>query len=130
MFEKLKDYFKFLKLKMIRRILVCGDRNWTDEKAIEDVLEEYPNLQSPTDITIIHGGCRGADQIAGKIAKKYGMKIEVFYAEWDKSGLRAGPLRNSKMLKDGRPDLVIAFHKNLDESKGTKDMVNKAKVLM
>jgi len=49
-----------------------------------------------------------------------------FPARWDLYGRAAGPLRNSQMLKEGKPNLVIAFHDNLDSSKGTKDMVNKS----
>jgi hypothetical protein len=30
------------------------------------------------------------------------------------------------MLTKGKPDLVIAFHANLEESKGTKNMVSQA----
>jgi hypothetical protein len=31
------------------------------------------------------------------------------------------------MLDQGRPDIVLAFHANISQSKGTKDMVERAK---
>jgi len=31
------------------------------------------------------------------------------------------------MLDQGRPDIVLAFHTNINQSKGTKDMVERAK---
>jgi hypothetical protein len=31
------------------------------------------------------------------------------------------------MLDEGKPDLVLAFHENIDESKGTRDMVHRAR---
>jgi hypothetical protein len=31
------------------------------------------------------------------------------------------------MLEDGQPDLVLAFHSSIEESKGTKDMVKRAR---
>jgi hypothetical protein len=40
------------------RILVCGDREWTDEALVRQVLRE----QNPS--LIIEGGARGADTCA------------------------------------------------------------------
>ena len=54
------------------------------------------------------------------------MKVIKFPAEWDKYGKAAGVLRNQQMLDDGHPDLVVYFHKDLENSKGTKDMVTRA----
>lgn len=45
-----------------------------------------------------------------------------FPANWDKYGKKAGPIRNAQMLEEGRPNLVLAFHDNLQFSHGTKDM--------
>lgn len=50
------------------RILVCGSRDWTDEKAIRTELEKYTEHR----IILITGGCRGADTIASKIGTKLG----------------------------------------------------------
>lgn len=48
-------------------------------------------------------------------------------ADWNKYGKVAGPIRNSEMLKlHPDIDLVLAFHDDLSESKGTRDMVHKA----
>jgi len=103
------------------KILICGDRNWTSEISIRKKIEEYnPSL-------IIHGCARGADRISGKIGKEMGIEVLEFPADWEKYGKAAGPLRNEKMLKEGNPDMVIAFHKNISLSKGTKDMVRRAK---
>lgn len=114
------------------RILVCGDRNWDDEALINKVLFEYWLLwlESETpedDFVIIHGAARGADSIAGKIARRQSVKEEAYPAEWDKYHKAAGPIRNQQMLTEGRPTLVLAFHDNIEKSKGTRDMVDKAK---
>jgi hypothetical protein len=34
---------------------------------------------------------------------------EVPQGEWDELGKKAGPLRNQRMLDEGKPDLVVAF---------------------
>lgn len=103
------------------KILVCGDREWTDRarifRILEGFLEEKP--------LIIHGGCRGADRLAGEVATNLGFKVEVYPADWRKHGKAAGPIRNRQML-DEHPDIVIAFHNDLKNSKGTKDTVTEA----
>ena len=105
----------------MKRLLICGSRDWTDHNTIKSVLSNYSK-----EIIVITGGCRGADTIAENVAKNLGMTVQVFNADWKKYGRAAGPIRNQKMLEE-KPDLVIAFHENLDNSKGTKDMVNRAR---
>ena len=104
------------------RVLICGDRNWSDEKVIEKVI-----IELPVTTVIIQGGARGADSIAEKIARQRGMDVLTFRAEWEKYGRSAGPIRNREMLIEGMPDLVIAFHQDLEHSKGTKNMVEQAR---
>lgn len=103
------------------KILVCGDRKWVDGKKIFDVLKTFSG-----DVTIIHGGCEGADKMAGEVAEFLGFKVIVEEADWKRYGLGAGPIRNKKMLSH-KPDIVIAFHSNIEKSKGTKCMVKLAK---
>ena len=100
------------------RILVSGDRNWINGLAIRRELEKYP-----IDTIVIHGAARGADSMAGSIAKSLGMQVEVYPAQWDKYGKGAGPVRNKQMLDEGKPDKVLAFHEDIESSKGTKHMV-------
>lgn len=111
------------------RVLVCGDRNWDDKKFIDKVLFEYwyNRLVLEEDFVVIHGAARGADSIAGKIAREQSVTEEAFPAQWEKHGKSAGPIRNQQMLDEGKPGLVLAFHDNIEGSKGTKDMVARAK---
>lgn len=103
------------------RILICGDRNWLEQQPIEQFI-----INLPKDTLIIEGDCYGADGIAGEMAAKHGLNLLKFPAEWNKYGRKAGPIRNQQMLEEGNPTHVIAFHRNLSSSKGTKDMVNRA----
>lgn len=103
-------------------VLVCGDRNWTDEVTVELRLRRFPLAT-----TMLHGGCRGADLIAAKIATKLGcIDVREFPADWATHGKAAGPIRNRQML-DQNPDLVIAFHPDLSNSRGTRDTVEEAR---
>jgi|SRR3989304_1057745 len=108
------------------RILVCGSRHWRDVGIIERELKKFP-----LGTIIIHGAARGADTIGGIVANKLGFEIvndgKGFPADWKRYGNAAGPIRNQQMIDEGRPDLVLAFHENLKESRGTTDMVNRAK---
>jgi hypothetical protein len=104
------------------RLLICGDRNWTDRRSIESYLSGY----SPELTTVIHGGASGADSIAGEIAENLSMGVEVFPADWHRYGRAAGPIRNRQML-DAHVDLVVWFHLDIESSKGTKNMVAQAR---
>ncbi len=104
------------------RILVCGDRNWMDEKIIENELKRYFDINA----FVITGGARGADDIAFNLAKRYGVENKVYHAKWSKFGKFAGPERNARMLVEGKPDLVIAFHTAIAKSRGTLNMVGQA----
>lgn len=103
-------------------VLICGDRNWETEDSILRELSKF----SPTETIIIHGAARGADSIADKIATNLGFSIIPFPADWDTYGKMAGMLRNRLMLKMN-PGLVLAFHSDIDNSKGTKNMIDIAK---
>lgn len=108
------------------RVLVCGDRDWTDKSLIKRKLMALVELNGP--LFVIDGACRGADSIGNEVAKEIKLKFKRFPADWTKYGPAAGPIRNGQMLKEGKPDLVLAFHDDLESSKGTKDMVRQAEL--
>ena len=72
---------------------------------------------------LVHGNAPGADEIAEKWAKKNQVMYLGVPAPWKLLGNRAGPIRNSYMLKKAKPDVVIAF----PGGRGTQDMYGKAK---
>jgi hypothetical protein len=105
-------------------VLCCGDREWKSFAIPRRVLGDL--LEHDSLITVVHGDCRGADKICGYIAHELGMIVKPEPADWG-VGSRGGPCRNQYMLDKYKIDLVIAFHNDLKRSKGTKDMVNRAK---
>ncbi len=105
------------------RVLICGSRTWEDEEPIRCLLSSLSSGYT----TVIHGGANGVDTIAGRLAKRMGMEVQVFYAEWTRYGKAAGPIRNRQMLVEGTPDIVHAFSVDLSVSKGTADMVQQAR---
>lgn len=99
-------------------VLICGSREWTNGWVILRELMRFPAEKT----TIIHGEARGADSLAGTLAELLGMFVIPVRVKWEIYGKAAGPIRNKQMLAMG-PDMVIAFHNDLKNSKGTKDMV-------
>ena len=71
---------------------------------------------------IIHGGARGADNEAGYWARRQLISEERYDADWDRDGKAAGPIRNQRMLDEGKPDVVVAF----PGGKGTAMMIKLA----
>ena len=109
------------------RILITGSRNWTDwvsvdEAILEAVRNAAPNFDIP--VTIVHGGCSGADDIAGQVAEFYAFEQEVHPADWNTHGKAAGPIRNQEMVDLGA-DICLAFP--LGESRGTRDCMRRAR---
>lgn len=91
-------------------ILVCGSRYWTNAK----VLDWYFQNIEPS--IVLHGACRGADDLAAAAAKCHGHTVIPFpyISELQRRG---GPIRNKYMLhaltelgRQGFSMRVIAFH--------------------
>lgn len=109
---------------------MCGGRNYKDRERVAEVLRQYGSdwdnlnfIPVPHTMTLIHGAAVGADKLAAEVAAELGWAIEPYPAQWDRFGRgSAGPIRNRRMIDQGKPDLVIAF----PGGKGTADMVRRA----
>lgn len=104
------------------KVLVCGGRGITDTTAVYKALADLAKGWEP-DVTIIEGDAKGVDRIAGAWARKRRLTNMKFPADWAKHGNAAGPIRNKRMLDEGRPDLVVAF----PGGPGTANMVRQAR---
>ncbi len=108
------------------KILVCGDRNWSNRQFIYGYLYRLTKFEYRDRIVIIEGEARGADTMARDWAELNGVKFEPYPADWKLHGKAAGPIRNRQMLS-AKPDMVIAFHNDIGSSKGTRHMVTIAR---
>ena len=118
------------------RVLVCGGRDYNDHDAVFGFLDnfcvdnglryecdEYGNWL-PKDIVIIHGACpTGADSLADQWAVVNWVQFVEFRADWKTYGNKAGPIRNQRMIDEGKPDIVIGF----PGGRGTADMLRRAR---
>lgn len=102
------------------RVLVCGGRDYSDVSRVSAVLDKLHH-EAGIDV-VIEGGARGADRWAYQWADLNNVETNTFEADWENHGSFAGPMRNKRMLEEGKPDLVIAF----PGGRGTADMVRKA----
>jgi hypothetical protein len=102
------------------KILVCGGRDFNNMPLLDRKLNELKAKHHITDV--IHGGAKGADYCAWHWGLANGLQVHVFHADWKKHGKAAGPIRNQRMIDEGKPDLVVAF----PGGKGTQDMVSRA----
>lgn len=107
------------------RVLVCGSRTWYNKKSIRSVL--FALLINKKIDVLIEGEAKGADTLAKDLAEELGISILKFPADWNKFGKAAGPIRNKRMLEEGKPDIVLAFSSDISKSKGTKNMVEIAR---
>jgi predicted Rossmann-fold nucleotide-binding protein len=103
------------------RVLVCGGRAFEDRQALNETLSRLREERGFS--LVIAGGARGADTFAKEWAKAVGLPCDVYKADWEGLGRKAGPIRNQRMLDEGKPDLVVAF----PGGKGTADMARRAR---
>src|SRR5690349_15013859 len=94
--------------------------NWTDKGVLFSTLDMFVKQNT----VLIQGGCRGADRLVADYCRNKNIKCITVPALWSEYGKAAGPIRNKEMLDTYRPDIVLAFHDNLELSKGTKNMVD------
>ena len=103
----------------MKRVLVCGGRDYSDLRVIDRTLKEV-HLRHGIGI-LIHGAAKGADEYCKQWAESNGIHAAGVRALWEFYDKPAGPKRNSVMLIL-QPELLVAF----PGGSGTADMVRKA----
>ena len=115
------------------KIIIAGSRTITDKVRVYDIitagLHTLLDSQQINDFTIISGGARGVDKLGEMYAierSKYPgsyVKLEVFPADWNQYGKRAGYLRNKQMAEYADALILIWDGK----SRGSQMMLELAK---
>jgi hypothetical protein len=118
-------------------VLICGGRNY-GRFPIRPTLGQIAHAEKEAFILretldqlhrerrfrkVIDGAAPGADRLAHQWATARNIPTLRFRADWRMHGKAAGPIRNAQMLRDGKPDLVIAF----PGGSGTEDMIRQAR---
>lgn len=107
------------------RVLVCGGRDYGDRARAYAELDRLQPLDGA--LVIITGSANGADQLAwdwfcDRKRNNGPLDFEAFPADWKQYGKAAGPIRNQRMIDEGKPELCVAF----PGGRGTADMVRRA----
>lgn len=80
-------------------VLIAGGRDFADRKWMERQIEACVRQNAGSIVRIIHGGARGADRLAGEVARSAGLEVGVFGADWKREGKSAGYRRNERMAR-------------------------------
>ncbi len=116
------------------KLAIVGSRDYHDYNAfkqkVKDVIAscgsgfaERTTAGSGSVECIVSGGATGTDAMAERFAREMEIDLIVFSADWKKYGLRAGPIRNTRIVNES--DYMIAFPSR-KSGKGTQDSIRKA----
>lgn len=97
-------------------ILIAGSRNYPKEHEVREYVQGIAKGN-----VILAGGARGVDRWAEDEARKQGLEVKVYPAQWERYGRGAGYRRNAEMVRDA--DKLVAFWNG---SKGTAHTIRLA----
>jgi hypothetical protein len=100
------------------RVIIAGSRHCKDLNILKLAISN-----SPFDITeVVSGGAKGVDTMGEEWAKRNGIPVKIFPANWSKYGRGAGPIRNAEMANYADALIAIAY----SGSRGTRNMIQHA----
>jgi hypothetical protein len=114
------------------RVLICGSRRWQWPGTVDAVLDRLA-ARPGEQLVVIEGAARGADHAAHLWCEHHGLpgdRHRCHPVDWraerqsrPRQWRLSGPERNTRMLLQDRPRLIICFHDQFDPaSGGTSDM--------
>ena len=62
------------------KVLICGGREFTDSRLLNNILDRFQRKYSPITV-VIQGDARGADSLGKLYAKQNGIPVESFPAK-------------------------------------------------
>jgi len=99
------------------RVIIAGGREFTDRALMSRKLAHIFKDKTPD--VVLTGKARGADTLGEQWARRNGVEVEEYYADWDGLGKRAGYVRNEAMAVSATH--LVAFYDG--QSKGTGHMI-------
>lgn len=109
-------------------VMFTGGRDYITEDAVHAVLASLirrcgePGVDHCpiSALRVVVGDCpTGLDNTIRRTCYGWNIEHTIYRADWDAHGRAAGPLRNSAMLREGKPDVCYAF----PGGRGTADAV-------
>lgn len=103
------------------RLLICAGRYYADTRRCHRVLDAYLRIRPVT--VLIHGGSQFLGSALEDWARDAGVDVVRYPPNWKLHGKQAERQRNHFMLKDSRPEVVIA----LPGAEDTSELVAQAR---
>lgn len=100
------------------KIAIVGSRDFPDMGLVREYVASLPK-----GTVVISGAARGVDRVAAEAARRRGLEVVEYPADWENHPKVAGFLRNQQIVD--ACDNVVAFWDG--KSKGTQDTIAKAK---
>jgi hypothetical protein len=123
-FNERMDKLGAPEMKLMEVVVVSGSRTFPEDQ-YDEIRKRLETVCGPNTI-LRHGGATGADKAAGRAAKKLGVHVEIYPADWGRFPGYAGFKRNIEMLQDPpQPKLVMAFWDG--KSPGTEHMIEQTR---
>ena len=110
------------------KLIVAGSRGFSASNydlLWVEIMNRYANKFVAKELEIVSGGCYGADVFGERFAKEFKLDIQRFFADFDKYGKAAGPIRNKQMAEYA--DAAIVFWDA--ESRGSLNMIQRMRKL-
>ena len=105
------------------KLIIAGTRTITNYALLEKAMIASKFAEEEIE-EVVSGGAAGVDTLGEQWAKKHGIKVKRFPANWDRDGKAAGPIRNKAMAvyahKDGDGALLALWD---GKSPGTSHMI-------
>lgn len=99
---------------MTQRIAVVGSRHFQNADLVTKFIASLDDSA-----IVLSGGAQGVDTMAERCARQRSLKVEIFTADWERYGSKAGPMRNARIVAEA--DKVVAFWDG--KSRGTLNSV-------
>lgn len=107
------------------KLLITGSRRIEENDCNHERLAAEIRQRYPQATLLLHGGARGADQLAGRYAAEQSIPVQVIRPDYQQHPEKLAPLmRNTQLVQ--RADAVIAFYGPNGKTGGTLDTVKKA----
>lgn len=106
------------------KVIIAGSRDIEDFELVAKAMA-FSHFK-PTEI--VSGGARGVDKLGEEWARRHGIPVTLFLADWKTHGKKAGPIRNLEMLDyvNGKGGLVAIWK---DGSPGTQHIITSAMLM-
>ncbi len=106
------------------RVLITGSRDWRCDGLALAIVRRLVALYGES-LVCVHGDAPGVDFAFRDACLFLGVQEEPHPANWGGIGRAAGPVRNREMV-DAGAELCIAVHRDIRNSKGTRNCVTLA----